>query len=295
MPSIEQQNSVSSQGSGQGSGKGPFGKLAAALALFAIAGAGYWWFHKPQTQTNPTEQQADSASSTPDKAEAKDLTAKNDDAKPAEAKSSEKTVSKAEAPLAATPGAPQVAKTAAPSGCYEETFVHKKLSSHSDGEACLQHRNLITLQTSEPINAKTTCVKVNNRPVKFTRNPTAASEILIAAVAGPEAVIKIRYCVGSTSCKGAEANCTVPKDDFLAGLGADQGIADDFDDITAAAPNETWTKGAAKDKQAQAKIDRQLAAAKKLFETARNSKSKTFKEWMPDASTQPACQFRTGG
>jgi hypothetical protein len=205
------------------------------------------------------------------------------------------------APAVATNTAP----TAVPKGCFEESFTHKAISSHADGEACLQHQNLVTLALSGEAFAtalehpgkfqSSLCVRVNGKPVTFKMNPSKPNEIMIPALAGPESTIRIRYCTGNTKCTGKQSGCAVPKDDFLASLGAAGGIGEDFDDLTAAAPNEAWGEGknSRQEKQAQANIDRQLASAKKVFEAARKGKTKVFKDWLAQGDAAPACQFQT--
>jgi hypothetical protein len=118
----------------------------------------------------------------------------------------------------------QTGKSSAPAAlpeenrCFVATFHHKDLSSHRDGEQCLQHKNWISL-ADRPINPKTICVKVNGTPVEFRFGDAEKSAILIGAVAGPSAEITVHYCVGKRTCP---TKCEIPKDNFLSSLGGDE-------------------------------------------------------------------------
>jgi hypothetical protein len=103
--------------------------------------------------------------------------------------------------------------------CFTETFKHKALASHEDGEACLHHQNLIKLARKN-INPRTLCVRVNGSAVKFKVLPQNHA-VLIGASAGPHAEITVRYCTGRSTC---HEGCKIAKDEFLSAIGGDEAV-----------------------------------------------------------------------
>lgn len=170
-------------------------------------------------------------------------------------------------------------------GCFSRKFVHKKMSSHSDGEACTQHQNILSLQFPEEItlNKNSICVRVNGTPVHFKKlkgktNSSKEHHLLIGAVAGPNSVITARYCLGSTSCP---EDCKVPKDDFMDAIG---GITETGMDPNNYTHWESDKKGPGKEEK---QLDRELAGLDKVL--SGDEKMKTFKGWENKGDLLPAC------
>lgn len=111
-----------------------------------------------------------------------------------------------------------------PEGCFEITFKHKKVSSHSDGQACLQHQNLITLQHPKlgllsALNPSSICVEVNGEVVKHKKVAGHTDQILIGPEAGPNATVTARGCIGKSQCS---KKCVLKTDHFMSSLGMDE-------------------------------------------------------------------------
>lgn len=124
----------------------------------------------------------------------------------------------------ATPLTKEAAAPVIQQGCFEITFKHKKMSSHSDGEACLKHQNLITLKHPElnlatVINPESVCIEVNGEVVKHQLVSGHADQILIGPYAGPNATITARACTSKTCQK----KCIAKKDSFMSALGLGEG------------------------------------------------------------------------
>jgi hypothetical protein len=115
-----------------------------------------------------------------------------------------------------------VAKLEAPR-CYRANYKHKLIESHTDGEVCGHHKNLIRLSTEHGA-MTTACVRVDRTPVKFEAK---AEGLVLEPVAGPDSEISVTYCVGE-ACKALKDKC-VPvakanvkkKDEFMEAIGGD--------------------------------------------------------------------------
>ncbi|MGE0616226.1 MAG: hypothetical protein AB7P04_11360 [Bacteriovoracia bacterium] len=182
--------------------------------------------------------------------------------------------------------APAVEKIA--DDCYKMTFKHQKLSSHENGEACTMHRNQFALQ-GEKINRASVCVRVNGTPVKFEWAKGKGDQVVIAAIAGPKAVITAQYCTGRIMC-GEE--CKVPKDAFMEAIGA-------TDDNGSELPVVQWDAHNPDKKQAkeEATLDQELEGFKKELAEHNPAEAKVFSGWTPDAPN-PTCkenQYTGGG
>ena len=99
---------------------------------------------------------------------------------------------------AAVPAAPAAPQAPAPT-CFNQTFTHKELASHSDGEACSQHRNRIAIRHAG-VNPSALCVRVDGTPFKFKAVKDKKNKdgltIVFGPVAGPQSRIVASYCVG---------------------------------------------------------------------------------------------------
>ena len=115
------------------------------------------------------------------------------------------------------PGAPHLTSIAPEPTCFKYSFTHRRLSAHSDAEACSHHQNLIRLKHTN-INPKSLCVRVNDVPVAFQKVKGKSNEFIVPPVAGPRAKITAQYCLGKEKCS---QDCKVKKDDFMAAIGAD--------------------------------------------------------------------------
>ncbi len=111
-------------------------------------------------------------------------------------------------------------------GCFMNTYFHKKMQSHADGEACLAHSNVISLKTLnqslgsvEKINSESICIAVNGAIVKFTKIHGKEDEVIFGPVAGPNSKVTARFCLGKSNYIG---KCVIKKDEFMNALGVDE-------------------------------------------------------------------------
>jgi hypothetical protein len=102
--------------------------------------------------------------------------------------------------------------------CFTQTFHHKSVSSHNNEEACSHHRNLIKVAHAG-LNPAALCFRVNGTPVKFQSVKGKSDEFLLPPIAGPQAKITARYCVGKSTC--AE-ECKIPKGEFMDAIGGSE-------------------------------------------------------------------------
>lgn len=141
--------------------------------------------------------------------------------------------------------------------CRTITFKHKTTRGHEDMESCGGHRNKLTIAVSD-LNPKSLCVRVDGTPVKFEVSSASGGEggknwhITLPPIAGPGSKISARFGTGKLTCK---EDCTIPKDEFLAALGAE----------AERAPAGKWKgKGAKKNVEVsaelEAEVDRELGA-----------------------------------
>jgi hypothetical protein len=105
------------------------------------------------------------------------------------------------------------AAPSSPEGCFTLSYHHKKTSGHNTEESCMAHKNVVKMKYPH---ASAVCVRVNKTPVAFERSKDKPDQLIIGAVAGPQAEITVRYCLGKAKC--AE-DCTIPKDDFMNSIG----------------------------------------------------------------------------
>jgi hypothetical protein len=166
-----------------------------------------------------------------------------------------------------------------PITCFVETFKHKPTPGHDSEEACSHHKNLLKLSHSD-INTKNVCVRVNDVPVKFER-AGKGDELLIGSIAGPQAIITVKYCTGKTSCAEAKKDdCVVPKDEFLDAIGGG-----DPDDGSVA----KWDNGdGAADAKLNTDVKRELADIDDTATDNHGATASIFKDWLADKPV-PAC------
>jgi hypothetical protein len=168
----------------------------------------------------------------------------------------------ATAPVAVAPVV--IAQEAPPQeaqGCFVVTYHHKKMSSHADGEACLRHKNLISLK-AEKVNPASVCVRVNGKAVAHEFQGKHA--VVIGAVAGMNAEITTRYCTGKITC---HEECKVQKDEFLSAIGGEDG------DTVADAG---WDGASGKD---DADLETEVKALDRDI-ASEDSKGSVFKDWI---------------
>lgn len=177
-------------------------------------------------------------------------------------------------------------------GCYSINFTHKKLSSHADGEACLRHNNVISLESatqyglSGKINPSSICILVNGSAVKFSKFSKGKKDLkaskslkdengnsfLFGPVAGPRAVVTARFCFGQTQCS---EKCVIPRDEFMSALGADDG------DETSGNGSTVGWDGSKEVTKEEAELEAETSSLKKEKEEA-ESGNKNFFDWIPN-------------
>jgi hypothetical protein len=173
---------------------------------------------------------------------------------------------------AGAPAAPAV-PAKPPAQCFVLSFHHKAMASHATDEDCLQHRNLLQLHDSK-LNPATLCVRVNGKPVKYSR--PERDQLVIAPVAGPKSTITVSYCVAKAKC--AE-DCTIPKDEFLAAIGGDE--------ADAKAPAAVWDSEDAAEAEATDKAAKAEAEVRK--ELGDGGDETVFSGWTSEEA-KPACE-----
>ncbi|OFZ78759.1 MAG: hypothetical protein A2583_09825 [Bdellovibrionales bacterium RIFOXYD1_FULL_53_11] len=103
--------------------------------------------------------------------------------------------------------------------CFSLSFSHIKTKGHASDEECSRHRNMIVLP-HPGIHIKSLCVKIDGTPVRSQISQGREStKITIGPIAGPSAIITADYCLGSVKCN---ADCRIPKDEFMEALGASE-------------------------------------------------------------------------
>ena len=97
--------------------------------------------------------------------------------------------------------------------CFNVAFQHPAGPGHADLEDCSQHRNVLKLSKPKTgdIFSSTLCVKVDGKPVQH-RFSAEKREVELGPLAGPSAVITVRYCTVPAKC---DDPCTPEKDEFL--------------------------------------------------------------------------------
>jgi hypothetical protein len=168
-------------------------------------------------------------------------------------------------------------------GCYTLTYKHQDLADHRSGEACAQHKNLLTLP-SQKIAAKSLCVKVNGTPTKFAFD-SKKNQLLLSSIAGVKSEITVRYCTGSAKC--AE-DCTIPRDEFMEALGAI--------DQNGSQPSVTWDAGrtAKGPTQEESALDQELLGLKRELAGAERNSEEIFRGWSAEKEKPLHCKAQPG-
>lgn len=164
----------------------------------------------------------------------------------------------------------QVEKPAEPE-CFNASFRHKKTPGHTHNEDCSRHKNIVKLSHAG-VNAQSLCVRVNGRPVAFQRLKN--SEIQIGALAGPDALITVRYCLGKVKC--AE-DCKVPRDEFMEAIGA---LGEESENVGKWDSSDGHARDLAS-ARADAEIRKEMAEMEDGVDV--------FKDWLSDSSVAQAC------
>jgi hypothetical protein len=164
--------------------------------------------------------------------------------------------------------------------CFTVTYTHKKMMSHSSEETCSHHKNVFKLP-HDKVNPKSICVRLNGTPVRFSMNKKAPSEIMLAAIAGPDAKITARYCVGKNTCN---EECVIPRDSFMDAIGGTEDMANTQIGQWSAEADEAEAKHTAK---LNADLKKELAD---LDESAPGTSEglSIFKDWVGEPEA-PAC------
>lgn len=109
--------------------------------------------------------------------------------------------------------------------CFELVFSHAVLNSHQDSEACAHHKNVVHMpKDAVGINEKSLCVRVDGKPVAFRKRENEGTELVLDPIGKYTAKITVSYCLGADSCT---QKCDIPKDEFMAALGANADAVND--------------------------------------------------------------------
>ena len=142
-------------------------------------------------------------------------------------------------------------KPAKQNDCFAYEYHHTEAAAGKDIEDYLDYTNAFAIEHG-PVNSKSVCVKVNQKPVKFKITQyKGQQEIEIGSVVGPDSVIRVSYCVGQAPCKEA---CAVKANRFMDDLTAENDEQDSF--------KESWdaTNKNKKELEANAKEMRSIAS-----------------------------------
>jgi hypothetical protein len=157
------------------------------------------------------------------------------------------------------------AKPVKQNDCFAYEYHHTEAAAGKDIEDYLDYTNAFAVEHG-PVNAKSVCVKVNQKPVKFKITQyKGQQEIQIGSVVGPESVIRVSYCVGQAPCKEA---CAVKANRFMDDLTADNDEQDSF--------KESWDAGNKNKKELEANAKEMRSIASKSDAIANQS---VIREW----------------
>ncbi len=128
-------------------------------------------------------------------------------------------------------------------------FLHAPDASHSDGEACLRHRNFLKMDWQSFSAKITTCVRVDGRPVAHERTKEG---LLLGPDAGPHSKILVTVCTPA-SADDCTKKCSRPKDAVLGALGVDEA------DLKAGWDSPSAAEGQAKLSSLEKQLQQELA------------------------------------
>lgn len=129
------------------------------------------------------------------------------------------------------------------------TFTHAPEAGHTDGEACLRHRNFLNIDWQPFASKVTTCVRVDGRPVTHERTKTG---LLIGPDAGPRSKIQVTVCTPASEVECSK-KCSKPKDAVLGALGVDEA------DLKAGWDSPSAAEGQAKLSSLEKQLQQELA------------------------------------
>lgn len=258
-----------------------------ALALALLGGGGFFAVKKGYVTLGSNSKSGDSDRSTASTEATTPLSAEVT-SKGLGAKKDAGTHATAE--LGADTGAHSLSPTgpakALPSGegCFEVSYAHAKMASHSDGELCAEHKNKITLDV-KGLNPKSVCLRVNGNPVhaQVMAKKGQPTVVLFDSVAGPKSVVTARYCTGKVTCG---LDCKVSKDEFLDALGG--GADDTF--MTGAAAWDS-TKKDARATKTEVELEKELKDFQGEFAGKDGAHEKFFAGWQ-ETDRKEACEGR---
>jgi len=148
-------------------------------------------------------------------------------------------------------------------------FLHSTDASHTDGEACQRHRNLLKMDWQAFASKVTTCVRVDGRPVAHERTHEG---LLLGPDAGPRSKIQVTVCT-TASAEECTKKCSKPKDAVLGALGVDEA------DLKAG-----WDSPSAAEGQAKlSSLEKQLQ-----YELADHADLEIYTGWQPAPQAAPA-------
>ncbi|MBI2712461.1 MAG: hypothetical protein HYX41_06360 [Bdellovibrio sp.] len=170
-------------------------------------------------------------------------------------------------------------------GCFEITFKHRAIASHSDGEACLKHSNLIILQNPKlnlvsAINPSSVCIEVNGEVVKFKKVPGHPEQFIIGPEAGPNATITARGCLGKSQCT---KKCVLKTDHFMKSLGLEENPEQ-------ANARKNWN-GTSDDTQEDTALNKEVKESHALLNSSAETSGETlFSGWISDRYSDLNCE-----
>lgn len=150
---------------------------------------------------------------------------------------------KAEGSLSDKLNQPTFTQTKPESNCFSFEYKHEKEALNKDIEDFLDYSNAFPI-FHDKVTEKSICVKVNDKAVPFKVSKYKnQKEIVVGSVVGPEATIKVSYCVNTSKCKEA---CAVKSNRFMDDLMSDTGDENEF--------KESWGDAKAQKKALQAGV-----------------------------------------
>lgn len=167
--------------------------------------------------------------------------------------------------------------------CFSFEYQHKSAAKNRDIEDFLDYSNGFSIEHSD-LNAKTLCVKVNNKPVQYSLSTyQGKKEVILGSIVGPESKIQISYCVGKASCK---TPCEIKKDRAL-----DEMLSDQDDTLNL---DSAWDSGSPQDQAKSAQQKNKLAAqAKEMRNLASQNdhlaKTNLFRDWQTLKTNHSVC------
>ncbi len=138
------------------------------------------------------------------------------------------------------PSSPGSQPTHEENHCYAFEFRHKDEIKSRDIEDFLDFTNAFPIVHAN-VNPKSICLKVNQKAVNFTiiKNKSKQEEVVVGSIVGPESIIRLSYCTGTSRCK---EDCTPPKKHYMDELMSDANQEDTFSDSWGKEPSDESKK-----------------------------------------------------